>query len=156
MDRPLWIAVDFDSTLAMGGTFPHIGVPVPKAFATLRYLQNIGCKLLLWTCRDKVHLEEAIAFCKVNGITFDGINENPGIVFDNPISCKAYADYYIDDHNLGIPLKTHTLPSGEVCKAVDWDFVLSTLLFVSGTTLGRDVFTLDDSFVFDTHSQRFI
>jgi hypothetical protein len=47
-------------------------------------------------------LNEAVEYCKRNGIEFYAINKNyPEEIFDDTISRKIIADVYIDDRNLG-------------------------------------------------------
>lgn len=91
------IAVDFDGTI-VENQFPRIGKERIFAFRTLAEMQKNGHQLILWTCRAGRELEEAVAFCRKNGIEFYAVNANyPEEVFDNSISRKIVADYYIDD-----------------------------------------------------------
>ena len=46
---------------------PKIGKPRIFAFETLKKLQEDGHRLILWTYRSGVRLEEAVEFCKKNG-----------------------------------------------------------------------------------------
>lgn len=98
------IAVDFDGTLCEM-KWPEIGEPNYRLFAKLRRARAEGHKLILWTCRTDKGLEEALDFCKANGLEFDAVNDNlpeavetfqrnnPGVT----ISRKVFADLYIDD-----------------------------------------------------------
>jgi hypothetical protein len=95
------IAVDFDGTI-VEHMYPRIGKPMPFAFETLKELQSLGHDLILWTYRAGKELEEAIEFCKKNGLEFYAINESyPYEEFDDTVSRKIYADIYIDDRNIG-------------------------------------------------------
>ncbi len=96
------IAVDFDGTI-VEHKYPSIGKVRLFAFETLKQLQKQGHKLILWTYRSGKELEEAVNFCKKNGIEFYTVNKNyPEEQFnENEISRKIYADIYIDDRNIG-------------------------------------------------------
>jgi len=95
------IAVDFDGTIVQH-QYPKIGKVMPFAFPTLIELQKLGHQLILWTYRSGKELEEAVDFCKENGLEFYAINKNyPDEIFDDTISRKIYADVYIDDRNIG-------------------------------------------------------
>ena len=95
------IAVDFDGTLSLGSIYPALGDPNIDLINELRKWQNCGNRIILWTCRDGVLLDNAIDFCEKYGLIFDAVNDNlPEIVkfFENN-SRKIYADFYIDDKN---------------------------------------------------------
>lgn len=97
----LIIAVDFDGTI-VEDAFPKIGKPRLFAFETLKRLQQDGHRLILWTYRYGKHLDEAVDFCKKNGIEFYAVNQSfPEEQFDNSKSRKIYADLFIDDRNIG-------------------------------------------------------
>ncbi len=95
------IAVDFDGTI-VEHRYPAIGSELLFAFDTLKALQKERHELVLWTYRSGKELEEAIEFCRINGIEFYAVNRNyPEEVFDEKImSRKIMADVYIDDRNL--------------------------------------------------------
>lgn len=115
------IAIDFDGTIVKHD-FPAIGDPVPHALETLRMLLENGHDLLLWTVRIGQPLQAAYDYCRKNGITFFGVNENPTQKFWNG-SPKAYAELYIDDAALGCPLITDDHPR----PFVNWLAVRATL-----------------------------
>jgi len=95
------IAVDFDGTI-VDHQYPKIGKPKLFAFETLKALQKRGDTLILWTFRSGKELQEAIDYCKQNGIEFYAANKNyPEEIFDDSISRKIEADIYIDDRNIG-------------------------------------------------------
>lgn len=95
------IAVDFDGTI-VEHQYPDIGKPKMFAFETLKALQDRGDQLILWTYRAGDKLDEAVEYCRKNGIEFYAVNKNyPEEVFDSTISRKINADVYIDDRNLG-------------------------------------------------------
>lgn len=95
------IAVDFDGTI-VEHAYPAIGKTRLFAFETLRMLQKEH-QLILWTYRTGKALEEAVEFCRKNGVEFYAVNKNyPEEVFDeNTTSRKIDADIYIDDKNIG-------------------------------------------------------
>ncbi|MCM4154791.1 hydrolase [Gramella sp. AN32] len=101
MPKSLTIAVDFDGTI-VENKFPEIGKPMLFAFESLRKLQEEGHRLILWTYRHGVKLDDAVEFCGKNGLKFHAINKSyPEEEFDDTISRKILADIFIDDRNLG-------------------------------------------------------
>lgn len=97
----LIIAVDFDGTI-VDDAYPKIGKTRLFAFETLKRLQEDGHRLILWTYRSGLRLEEAVKFCNDNGIQFYAVNKSfPEEQFDYSKSRKIYADLYIDDRNIG-------------------------------------------------------
>jgi hypothetical protein len=92
------IAVDFDGTLCEN-QWPKIGAPNVRLIRHLKKMKSDGHKIVLWTCRTGSHLDEAIHWCKNQGLIFDKVNDNVDEVqdiFPNRGS-KIYADVYIDD-----------------------------------------------------------
>jgi hypothetical protein len=69
------IAVDFDGTLCKDA-YPGIGVPNLRLIRSLIANRKNGDKLILWTCREGEHLQEAVDWCKARGLEFDAVNEN--------------------------------------------------------------------------------
>ena len=101
ISETLTIAVDFDGTI-VEDEYPKIGKPNIFAFETMKKLQNKGHRLILWTYRYGKELEDAVAFCKKNGITFYAVNKSfPKEQFDPKYSRKINADLFIDDRNIG-------------------------------------------------------
>jgi len=97
----LVIAIDFDGTI-VEDAYPKIGKPRIFAFETMKRLQQDGHRLILWTYRSGSKLDDAVKFCKENGITFYAVNQSfPEEQYDNAVSRKIYADIYIDDRNIG-------------------------------------------------------
>jgi hydroxymethylpyrimidine pyrophosphatase-like HAD family hydrolase len=95
------IAVDFDGTI-VEHKYPAIGKEMLFAFATLKELQKKGHKLILWTIRTGNLLDEAVDYCKKNGVVFYAINKNyPEEELDQKTSRKLNADVFIDDRSLG-------------------------------------------------------
>ena len=99
--RNIKISVDFDGTI-VEHDYPKIGKERLFAFRTLKELEKQGASLILWTFRTGKELEEAVEYCRNNGIEFYAINRNyPEEVIDETVSRKIDADIYIDDKNLG-------------------------------------------------------
>ena len=97
----LIIAVDFDGTI-VEDAYPNIGKPQLFAFDTLKRLQNDGHRLILWTFRHGKKLDEAVTFCKDNGIYFYAVNKSyPEEELNRKVSRKIHADFFIDDRNIG-------------------------------------------------------
>ncbi|WP_299669667.1 BT0820 family HAD-type phosphatase [uncultured Polaribacter sp.] len=97
----LIIAVDFDGTI-VEDAFPKIGNAQLFAFETLKKLQSEGYRLILWTYRSGAKLEQAVRYCKENGIEFYAVNKSfPEEDFDEKYSRKINADIFIDDRNIG-------------------------------------------------------
>jgi hypothetical protein len=96
------IAVDFDGTI-VEHEYPKIGKTKLFAFETLKQLEKDGHKLILWTFRTGDLLEEAVSFCKQNGVNFYAVNNSfPDEPFDpQNASRKIAADLFIDDRNFG-------------------------------------------------------
>jgi hydroxymethylpyrimidine pyrophosphatase-like HAD family hydrolase len=99
--RGVKIAVDFDGTI-VEHAYPEIGREKLFAFQTLKELEKMGANLILWTFRTGKELDDAVEFCRKNGIEFYAVNKNyPEEVYDETVSRKIDADIYIDDKNIG-------------------------------------------------------
>lgn len=97
----LTIAVDFDGTI-VEDAYPKIGKPQPFAFETLKMLEAKGHRLILWTVRKGRSLQEAVEFCKQNGIEFYAVNNDfAEEEFSGRGSRKINADIFVDDRNVG-------------------------------------------------------
>ena len=95
------IAVDFDGTI-VEHKYPSIGKEMLFAIATLKAMQAKGHRLILWTFRAGIPLQEAVEYCKSKGVEFYAVNKNyPEEVLDDTISRKINADIFIDDRNVG-------------------------------------------------------
>ena len=102
------VAVDFDGTLfenIIDGIVPDsdqplpIGEPIRLTIEFMKALRLKGHKVMLFTCREGIHLSEAVNRCSAEGLTFDSVNES---VKEIPFkSRKPYADYYLDDRSVG-------------------------------------------------------
>ena len=95
------IAVDFDGTI-VEHEYPKIGKEKLFAFQTLKELEKRGARIILWTFRTGKDLEDAVSFCRQNGVEFYAVNKNyHEEVQDETVSRKIDVDIYIDDKNLG-------------------------------------------------------
>lgn len=97
------IAIDFDGTI-VEHRYPRIGAERPFAFETLRRLQADGHKLILWSVREGSLLQEAVDFCRSNGVEFYAVNRDypeEEKSRNNHYSRKLKVDLFIDDRNLG-------------------------------------------------------
>ena len=100
MERDYTIyAVDFDGTLCKS-KYPGMGEPNEILIEQLKARRVKGDKLILWTCRCGKPLQDAIEWCKLQGLEFDCVNENIPEILVPPFDTdcrKVFADYYIDD-----------------------------------------------------------
>jgi hypothetical protein len=96
------IAVDFDGTIVTH-EFPKIGKEIPFAIDSLKRLQqHQDILLVLWTVREGALLEEAVEYCRSQGLEFYAVNKNyPEESAKYPEPRKLQADLFIDDRNLG-------------------------------------------------------
>ena len=95
------IAIDFDGT-CVTHEYPKVGRDIGAA-PVLKELVEKGHKLILWTMRSGDALNDAADWFHDNNIPLFGINSNPE-QHTWTRSPKAYAQLYIDDAALGIPL----------------------------------------------------
>jgi len=101
LTKTLTLAIDFDGTI-VEDAYPKIGKPKLFAFETLKKLQQDGHRLILWTYRYGKILQDAVEFCKKNGLEFYAINCSfPNEEYDSKKSRKINADLFIDDRNIG-------------------------------------------------------
>lgn len=122
------IALDFDGTL-VDRAFPEIGPPIPGAFECLRHLQSTYLStflgLILYTSREnnsfggqfRHYLDEAVAYCGNQAVSFWGINERPDLTAISGVKRKPMADLIVDDKAYGVPL---TREVGFAHPHVDW------------------------------------
>ena len=69
------IGVDFDGTI-VEDKYPAIGEEIPFATDTLKMLIKEHHKLILWTVREGLALEEAVQWCHERGVDFYAINRD--------------------------------------------------------------------------------
>lgn len=98
-------AIDFDGTLSQGAPFPEVGEPNAPLINMLKREKEKGARLILFTCRTGDDLRTAINFCKLQGLSFDTVNENLPELIEayGGDTRKINADYYIDDKNFHFP-----------------------------------------------------
>ena len=102
MDEPRIIGVDFDGTLAKTN-FPEIIKPNKRIIRWVKRRKKKGWCIILNTCRHDKPLEEAVEWCKSQGLIFDYVNENaPWLIEKYGDTRKIAADIYIDDKNITI------------------------------------------------------
>lgn len=96
------IAVDFDGTLCTQ-KWPGIGEPNEELIAQLVEEQKAGAVIILWTCRERRMLREAVKWSEAHGLKFDYVNRNTPerIRLYKSDSRKISADIYIDDKAAG-------------------------------------------------------
>lgn len=101
---PPILAVDFDGTL-VENQFPGIGEPDHVIAGAVRAYQEMGWKIILWTCRTDEMLQDAVDFCKEKlGIEFDAVNDNLPEVqqYFGGNTRKVFANLYWDDRNAAL------------------------------------------------------
>lgn len=110
----LVIAIDFDGT-CVTHEYPYMGSDI-GAVPVLKELTDAGYHLVLNTMRSGKTEKEAVKWFKDNDIPLYGVNKNPDQKSWSA-SPKVYADLYIDDSALGVPL---TSSSTSTRPYVDW------------------------------------
>jgi len=103
------IAVDFDGTLyedtcGIWREPGHEFTPRMDVINRLIELQKQGTKLVLWTCRGGIRLQEAVTWCKKYGLVFDKLNEDTDEIkakgYDK--SVKIQVSLYLDDKAINV------------------------------------------------------
>lgn len=91
-------AVDFDGTLAYT-RFPEIISANKKMVAFVKTLKAMGHKVILWTSRTGRDLQDAVEWCRQQGLVFDSVNKPlpEQVARWGNDTRKICADYYIDD-----------------------------------------------------------
>lgn len=95
------IGLDADGTV-FKHAYPNIGEDI-GAIPVLKKLVAAGHQLVLNTMRSGKELKEAVKWLEDQGVSLGGINENP-TQREWTESPKVYAEVYIDDAAIGIPL----------------------------------------------------
>ena len=92
------IAVDFDGTLCEN-RYPEIGEPNTELIEQLIEEQKNGAAIILYTCRARKRLAEAVKWSQEHGLQFDEVNRNINerIRMFHGDTRKISADVYIDD-----------------------------------------------------------
>lgn len=117
IEKSCTIALDFDGSCTINN-YPYIGednYPVVEVLKEWIEKYNVG--IVLHTMRDGKLLEDAVNWFKDRNIPLYGINEHPMQKDWKETSKKTYAQFCIDDRNVGTPL----IIKGEDNRAcVDW------------------------------------
>lgn len=121
-NRETVIAVDFDGTVVTH-EYPYVGEDA-GAVPVLQELVGKGFRLILLTMRSGKLLDDAVAWFRDRKIPLYAVNENPQ-QRSWTSSPKVYADLYIDDSNLGCPLR---FVDGCRRTVVDWTRVRERLV----------------------------
>ena len=114
------IAIDFDGT-CVTHEYPYMGSDI-GAVPVLKELTDAGYHLVLNTMRSGKTEKEAVKWFKDNDIPLYGVNKNPDQKSWSA-SPKVYADLYIDDSALGVPLTsspTSTRPYVDWVRVREW------------------------------------
>ena len=95
------VSFDFDGTLAVT-KWPEIIRPIQPVVEYAKQCKANGDQIILNTMREGVRLQDAVDWCREQGIEFDAVNDNVQCMQEfygnNPR--KIFANEYIDDHNL--------------------------------------------------------
>ena len=86
------LCIDFDKTITDDTPWPKTGDIRPGCKVVLDKLKSKGFRLVLFTSRIGAEFDEAVEFC-----------EKYHLPFDDYISGKPYAKYYLDDKALSVP-----------------------------------------------------
>lgn len=116
------IAIDFDGTVVTH-EYPRIGEDA-GAVPVLRELTDNGCRLILYTMRSGELLDKAVEWFRERRIPLYAVNENPAQKRWSR-SPKVHADLYIDDSNLGCPLR---FIDGVKHPVADWEGIRAQLV----------------------------
>lgn len=108
------IGLDFDGT-CVKNKYPHIGDSIGAEHWLLHVHNTYDVHFVLWTMRTGRELDAALEWFAQLGVPLFGVNNNPDQAAWSA-SKKIYANVYVDDTALGMPLC-----SGGRKPYVDWD-----------------------------------
>ena len=111
------IAIDFDGT-CVTHEYPIVGKDI-GAVPVLQEIVNKGHKLILYTMRSGIQLEDAISWFKENNIKLWNVNTNPEQL-SWTTSPKCYANLYIDDAAFGAPLMSSMISDRQY---INWNII---------------------------------
>ena len=97
--RPTVIACDFDGTLCHSD-YPRILEANASLIRAVQQMQRMGYVFILWTCREKEALAEALDWLDRQGVHDLVVNDNCEQIkelFGGYNSRKVFADEYWDD-----------------------------------------------------------
>lgn len=130
----MYIGIDFDGTCTTHA-YPEIGRDI-GAVPVLKKLVENGHQLILYTMRsdmnDRQYLKEAVQWFADNDIELYAIQKNP-TQHHWTTSNKCYANLYIDDAALGIPL----IHDKDNRPFVDWQEVEKLLITIGVLRNGK-------------------
>jgi hypothetical protein len=110
------ICVDFDGT-CVPHNYENTGFEI-GSIPVLKRLVATGNHLVLFSMRSGRRLDEAVDWFIQNGILLYGVQYHPEQA-RHTASNKCYAAIYIDDRNLGCPLKMDESVSSR--PFIDWE-----------------------------------
>ena len=119
VENKVIVAVDFDGTITTEPDMdPYRDLELSEGRKeALEYLHDVGCELLLWTCRTGDALSEALSFLHNHeiGYLFKAINNHHPEVLDKypEVARKIAADFYVDDKSI-----MGELDWGKVCDFI--------------------------------------
>lgn len=116
------VCVDFDGT-CVTHEYPKIGKDI-GAIPVLRRLAGNGHKLILFTMRSGLQLDEAIEWFSTNNIPLYAAQYNP-TQKEWTSSNKCYAQLYIDDAGINCPL---IYPENEDRPYCNWSKIEEILI----------------------------
>ena len=95
------IEVDFDGTLSLG-IWPTVGSANERLIEYIKVRKSRGDQIILWTCREGKELDEAVEWCRNQGLEFDAVNDNlPEMIECYGVnSRKVDCNLYIDDKSV--------------------------------------------------------
>lgn len=90
-----------------------------KDYPEREYINDLG-----FSCGEADILTDAYKVFVDNNVKLWDVNRNiEWEITAGDHSRKLFADYFIDDHNVGMQYKIIVNKNGEECKACDWNFV---------------------------------
>ncbi len=115
-DERTVIAIDFDDTIVKRNSHDPADFEDCGAVPWLLAMQQNGARLILWTCRTTDYgLPLAVGWLAAHGLYME-VNSNATwelALVEKGTGRKVFADLYIDDKGLGVPLRED--------GCVDWD-----------------------------------
>jgi hypothetical protein len=102
MGYPKVIGLDFDGT-CVKNEYPKVGGSIQAEKLLVHLHKTYNIQYMLWTMRTGPELEAAVKWFEDNDIPLWGINNNPEQARWST-SPKNYANLYVDDTALGMPL----------------------------------------------------
>lgn len=109
------IAVNFDGTI-VENAYPKIGREMPHAADVLGSLVREGHRIILWTARTGRPLEDALLWCRLNGIVLYAVNSNTA--------------------NLPLRSGVETLPAGRQLSVLEKSPKITADIFIDGNNVG--------------------